>query len=320
MDSLLSRFAEDSYWLARYIERAHDLARILDVTKSFGDAHDAGANWGSVLDLFDDRAAFKKKYKSISARDVIRFYVLDKTNPNSIISCVGAAHNNARTLRHLISVDMWVLINIFYNDLLALRTRDVTENRLSAVCQMIKDRSELTQGCATNTLYRDQVWQFHQLGLLVESCDQITRLVDIKTKPMLAGKRSVAEGIELSQWNLLLRAAAAYHGYLRAYPHDISGKEVTRFILFDPKFTGSLTLCLAEIKTAVDELQHAVGEKKTNPVKRQIRRLEKLNKAFPADGGADELHIFLDNVQLELVNLHKVLSAQFFPELELNAA
>ncbi|MEZ5727969.1 MAG: alpha-E domain-containing protein [Burkholderiaceae bacterium] len=103
------------------MERAENLARILDVTKSFGDVHDAGANWGQVLDLFGDRKAYLARFREIDARRVIRYYTIDRDVSNSIISSVRMAHANARTLRHLISVEMWTNINIFYNRLLALK-------------------------------------------------------------------------------------------------------------------------------------------------------------------------------------------------------
>jgi len=316
LDSLLSRFAEDSYWMARYIERAESLARILDVTETFGHGHDAGANWAQVLDLFDDRSAYKKRHGAIQARNVIRFYILDKNNQNSIIASLGAAHNNARTLRHLISVEMWTHLNVFYNELLDLRVRDVTQQRLSVVCQDIKHGCQLFQGSTQNTLYRDQVWQFYRIGRLLERCDQTTRLIDIKTSSVLAGKRTVADGIDVSQWHSLLRAASSYHGYLRVNPRQVSAELVAGYVLFDPGFPGSLTFCTKELGDALNGLQDFVDKPVMGAVKRQLRVLEKLAKPAPAKVAEGTLHDYLDSVQAELTKLHFALGKQFFPKAD----
>lgn len=315
MDSLLARFAEDSYWLARYIERVENLARILDVTESFGHGHDAGANWAPVLDLFDDRAVYKKRHGAIQSRKVIRFYLLDKTNPNSIISSVQAAHANARTLRHLISVEMWTHINIFYNELLELRARDVTERRLSLICQRIKDQCQLFQGCTQNTLYRDQVWQFFRIGRLIERSDQTTRLIDIKTSSVLAGKRTVADAVDASQWHALLRSASAYHGYLRVNPREINAELVASYVLFDPGFPRSVAFCSRELNDAVASLLAYVDKPLVGAVKRQLRVLDKLAKPVPAKVTVESRHEFLELVQAELSKLHQAIGKQFFPKV-----
>jgi uncharacterized alpha-E superfamily protein len=300
--------------MARYIERAESLARILDVTESFGQGHDAGANWAQVLDLFSDRAAYKKRHGAIQARNVIRFYLLDKTNENSILASLGAAHSNARTLRHLISVEMWTHLNVFYNELLELRARDVTQQRLSAVCQDIKHGCQLFQGSTQNTLYRDQVWQFYRIGRLIERCDQTTRLIDIKTSSVLAGKRTVADSVDVSQWHTLLRAASAYHGYLRVNPRELTAELAAGYVLFDPGFPGSLAFCTNELGDALKGLEGFVDKPVMGTVKRQLRVLNKLAKPSSTKVAEGTLHDFLDSVQSELTKMHLELGKQFFPK------
>lgn len=313
LDSLLARFAEESYWLARYVERTENLARLLDVTESFGRHSDDGAEWASILALFSDMDAFKKRYKTVDARSVIRFYTLDKDNPNSIIASVRYARNNARTLRHLISVEMWMQINVFYNRLESMRARDVVQPRLSAFCKVVKDDCQAFLGCALNTIYRDQVWHFYRFGRLVERCDQTTRLVDIKTGPLLNTKASIAEAIDLSQWHRLLRAASAYHGYLRRYPRDMTPSTVAGFILFDPGFPRSITFCCSEMRDVLDQMRGFIDEKQHANVLRQLKKLDKMSVAPVEKIMETGMHDYLDAVQLELIGLHQRLATGFFP-------
>ena len=319
MDSLLSRFAEESYWMARYIERAESLARLLDVTKSFGAALDADGNWTQVLDLFGDRKRYIESHGAIEARKVIRFYLLDQKNPGSIIRSIRAAHDNARTLRHLISVEMWTHINIFYNELLALRARDVTEARLTTVCSLVKKGCQLFQGCTRNTLYRDQVWHFYRIGRLVERCDQITRLADIKAGASMKEKAAVDEATDLSQWHMLLRAASAYHGYLRVHPREMTPETVASFILYDPAFPGSIGFCATELEKEFANLKPYVSEVQVAAVDRDVLALQKLAKPSSQNLRDDALHDYLDSVQLELMRLHDTVAKHFFPTLEVSA-
>ncbi|MEZ5738474.1 MAG: alpha-E domain-containing protein [Burkholderiaceae bacterium] len=236
-------------------------------------------------------------------------------NPWSIISSIRAAHDNARTLRHLISVEMWTQINIFYNQLLKLRARDVTEAKLTAVCAQIKNACQLFEGCTRNTLYRDQVWHFYRTGRLIERCDQITRLVDIKGRPKGITKAALVEAIDVSQWHTLLRSASAYHGYLRSH-REISSEAVASYILFDPGFPGSIVFCSIELQKELANLKRYVGEKQIAAVTRELRTLLKLAKPSAEHVHDDARHDYLDSVQIELMKLHGAIAKQFFPQYE----
>ena len=119
-DVLLSRYAECLFWLARYVERAENLARILDVNETFSRDSRGGQNWRSVLQLYGDEARFKEKHGEATAQAVLRFYVTDAANPTSIVSAVRLARENARALRPLISNEMWTQVNVLHNRLGAL--------------------------------------------------------------------------------------------------------------------------------------------------------------------------------------------------------
>ncbi len=302
--------------MARYIERAESLARILDVTETFGQGRDSGADWASVLRLFGDFDMFKARYKVLDAKNVIRFYTIDPASPNSIISSLRLARNNARVLRHLLSVEMWTKINMLYNKVSDAKAKDVTQARLSGFCATVKDDCQLFLGCTHNTLFRDQVWYFYRLGRFIERCDQTTRLVDIKTRSAASRKASVAEGIDVSEWNSLLRAAGTYHGYLRRHPRELTQQTVSSFVLFDPAFPGSISFCVHEIEAVLDEMRSFANEKALKLLKRQIKTLERVARTTSESDLQDGLHEFLDSVQVELIKLHNGFAKNFFPALE----
>ena len=113
MNSLLARYAQTVFWLARYVERADNVARVLDVNETFSHDVKGDSNWESVLRIYADEEKFCKSGRELNADSVIRFYITDEENPGSVLSCLRMARENARTLRPLISTEMWTQLNIF---------------------------------------------------------------------------------------------------------------------------------------------------------------------------------------------------------------
>src|SRR5262249_19872937 len=144
-DVLLARYADCIFWLARYVERAENLARILDVNETFSRDSRGGQNWRPIIQLNSDEDRFFATHDTPSAQSVVKFYVIDAENPTSIISAVRYARENARTLRPLISTEMWVQLNVFYNRLVGLRPVDLMPGNLATLFASIKE------ACQTHT-------------------------------------------------------------------------------------------------------------------------------------------------------------------------
>lgn len=312
MSSLLSRFAENAFWTARYVERAENLARILDVNETFARDERGESDWLPILRLHRDEEKFHERYRRVDAANVVRFYIIDEGNANSIRRSVHAARENARSIRHLISLETWVQLNVFYNWVRGLNNRDLKLAELSRLCGKIKEGCQLHYGIVNGTLYRDQVWLFYRLGTFLELCDQTTRLVDIKYHALLPSWQSVGTAIDVAQWNALLRSASAYHGYRRVYPHEMTPMTVAGFVLLDPWFPRSLTHCVREIKATLarllthEELQDT--EFSTDP----LDELEALTKWTPKDVVGYGLNEYVDDVQVKLIALGKEIGETFF--------
>lgn len=298
--------------MARYMERAENLARILEVNETFARDEQGANDWLPILKLHRDEEAFFERYKKASSEDVVRFYIIDPENPNSIFSSVRAARENARSIRHLISLETWVQLNVFYNWVASLTKRSLRLSELSRLCARIKEGVQLHSGIVAGTLYRDQVWSFHRLGVFTELADQVTRLVDIKYHALLPSWKDVGSPVDIAQWNALLRSASAYHGYRRVFPSGMTPTTVAGFILLDPRFPRSLPHCVSNIESTLDGLLENEDLANVSFSRDSLDTLKKLTTRSPDDVIATGLHEYLDEVQIALLELGTEVTSTFF--------
>jgi len=188
---LLARFAENCFWMARYMERAENLARILDVNETFAQDSSGGQDWLPIVQINADDERFLAKHDEATAQAVLEFYILDRDNPNSIIAAVAAARENARSLRHVISTEMWAHLNVFYGVLDPLTPADLDLTELSRLLNRIKENCQTHTGITEGTFYRDEGWYFYEIGKQIERADQTTRILDIKYHRLLPSPSDV---------------------------------------------------------------------------------------------------------------------------------
>jgi uncharacterized alpha-E superfamily protein len=313
VDVLLARYADCIFWLARYVERAENLARILDVNETFSrDSHGA-QNWRSIVQLNSDEERFFGDRRDISAASVLRFYVIDADNPTSIVNAVRYARENARTLRPLISTEMWTQLNVFYNRLAALSDADLAPGRLSALFATIKEACQTHTGITEGTFFRDQGWYFYQLGRYIERADQTTRLLDIKYHLLLPALSDVGSPTDISQWNALLRSAAGYHAYRRLHAARTTPARVAGFLLFNQAFPRSVHHCVREAGRLLGDLKSRYALRGGNDAAEELDRLRAVLGTLTIEEIlAQGLHEFLDLLQQQLIAVSGALSAAFF--------
>jgi len=312
LSSLLARFAENAFWMARQMERAENLARILDVNESFARDNHGEQDWLPIVQLHADDEAFFARHSEASADATVRFYIIDRQNPNSILQCVWAARENARSLRHLISVEVWSQLNVFYRFVADLRPRDLRLADLSHLCQEIKEGCQLHAGIVQGTLYRDQAAIFYQLGKMIDRADQTTRLLDIKYHRLLPDVTDVGSGIDVSQWNALLRSVAGYHGYRRNHPSGVTPETVAEFILLNPLFPRAVAYCVNEIRQNLTILACDPDLSGVSFEPEGLSDLEALMEQPIRRILSDGLHEYLDLVQINLRRLTDSVSRGFF--------
>jgi uncharacterized alpha-E superfamily protein len=313
VDVLLARYADCIFWLARYVERAENLARILDVNETFSRDSRGAQNWRSIIQLNSDEERFFATGREVSAQTVLRFYVIDADNPTSIVSAIRYARENARSLRPLISTEMWVQLNIFYNRLAALADKDLAPGRLSALFATIKEACQTHTGITEGTFYRDQGWYFYQLGRYIERADQTTRLLEIKYHLLLPSDADVGSPIDVSQWNALLRSAAGYHAYRRLHTATMTPPRVAGFLLFNQAFPRSVHHCVRETGRLLGELKSRYSLRGGNAAAEELDRLRAvLGTLTITEILSQGLHEFLDIIQRQLIAVSRDLSVAFF--------
>ena len=301
---LIARHAGSALWLARYMERIENLARLLDVTKTFARDAEGGRNWLSLLRINGDEAAFFAKHAAPEATSVAHFYLLDADNSTSVQASIEAARENARTLRALISTEMWLQINVFHGRIRALSEADVTPAEFSGVCAMLKEGVQSHTGMTEGTFYRDQCWHFYMLGRHLERTDQITRLIDTKFNALLPTAATDA-AIDAGEWSELLRAAGGYHAYRREYPHGYVPREVAGFLLLNGAFPRSAGLSLAQLNWHLTQLRSRYYLRGCTPALGRLDHLQTMLASQTVDDILGRgLSPFLDWVQREVAALH----------------
>lgn len=302
---LVARHAESMLWLARYMERIECLARLLDVTNTFASAAEDTRNWLSILRINGDQDEFYARHSEANRANVAHFYLLDGDNPTSVPAAMGFARENARTLRAIISTEMWLQINVFYGRIRALRSSDMTADHFSGVCAMLKEGTQAHTGITEGTFYRDQPWHFYMLGRYLERSDQTTRLLDTRFNAMAPRLDEGDGAIDAGQWNTLLRAAAGYHAYRRVHPSGYRPREVAGFLLVDKSFPRSVGLNLAQLEWHLSQLRTRFS---LRGGRQALERVDNLNSVLTQEAVAElvdrRLSPFLDWLQREIAGIH----------------
>jgi uncharacterized alpha-E superfamily protein len=313
MSELLARNADCILWLARYMERIENLARILGVAETFARDQD-GRNWLAVVQINADEERFFERHRVADAKTVPHFYIVDRDNPNSIVSSMRAARENARTLRPLISIEMWRQINRMFSWITGLSDNAVSLANLSALCTEIKEGCQLHLGITEGTFYRDQAYYFYMLGKNLERADQTTRLLDIKYHTLLPRPEDVGSALDVSHWNALLRAAAGYQASRRVLAGQITPKSVAAFLLFSDSFPRSVIFCVRQadwLLTQVRTRYNLRGGAKA------LELLDELRAALTQQGIDDVinhgLHEFIDWLQQHLILIFAEINEGFCP-------
>lgn len=311
--SLLTRDAEGLFWMARYLERVENMARLIDVTQSFESPGFETEAWFGLIRINADEENFLARGVTPSAERVKRFYLLDKGNSTSIPACLESARTNARTLRPLISTEMWKQLNVFHRFVTNITPEDLEGDALSRLCTRIREGIQAYTGITEGTLYRDQGWHFHELGRYLERADQTTRMLDIKYTAILPRGEEEKRVADLTQWNAVLRVAAGYHHFKRLARAEFSVQDVVRFLLRDDSAPRSVLLCVRRVEAHLGDLRRHYGLMAVAEALERVEMLREFLLGKPLGHIlATGLHEYLDLVQIHLQELAGAVGRAFF--------
>ncbi len=310
---LLARYAEGLFWMARYVERVENLARLIDVTQTFESPGREEEAWGALLRINSDEAGYREREGTLEAIGIKRFYLLDRANPTSVPAAVEMARGNARTLRPLISTEMWLQLNVYSRDVMAIQPEELEGDHLNRLCARLKEGIQAHTGITEGTFFRDQGWNFYMLGRLIERADQTTRLLDIKYHLLQARGDEERRVTELTQWGGVLRAVAGYHAFRRVAPAGFEPADVVSFLLSDNSFPRSVSLCVRQVEWHLMQLRSRYNLRGTRAALERIEEvraaLQGVSAARLVQGG---LHEFLDGTQRDLILLAGEIGYAFF--------
>ncbi|GJL93839.1 MAG: hypothetical protein DHS20C05_02440 [Hyphococcus sp.] len=309
---MLSRFAENSFWMGRYIERADNIARLLSVTEAFAADQESEAAWTPVLNVFSDHESYKSYNKPLTALNVAKFYLGEIQNFNSAAYSVHMAKENARTLRHLISTECWRQLSMFQARMHALSKRNFALSKVSEICDDIQHSCFTHRGIVETTWYRDEVWRFNRIGAALERADQMTRLLDMKYFEYDRDDDDQVAPPDVAWWNTLLRTASGYHAFQRRYSFDPQPADAAGFLLFDARLPLSVRAAVNSAFHHLSKLEQDYGAQADANIKSAAEALDNRLNTPPDRVNGRPLHRYLDQIQIELITLANALNERYF--------
>jgi uncharacterized alpha-E superfamily protein len=310
---MLSRVADSIYWLNRYVERAENIARFVDVNLNLllDSPVIMTQQWEPVIMTTGDLGLFKARYGEATAENVIHFLTFDKDYANSIISCLQAARENARSVREIISSEMWEQVNSFYLMVQeASQTQSVAE--LPSFFAEVKMASHLFAGVMNATMTHNEGWHFGQLGRLLERADKTARILDVKYFILLPAVNLVGTALDEIQWIALLKSASGYEMY-RKRQRRISPNGIAKFLILDREFPRSIQFCLLEAEQSLQQITGCMPGIWHNAAERTLGRLRaELDFITIEEIIQGGLHEFLDHIQTQLNYVGDKIFETFF--------
>ncbi len=263
---MLSRTADHLFWMARYMERAENTARMLNVSYETSllpqSADMAEAGWRGLLSISELTPAFHAKYKEVSARNVMEFMVRDETNYSSIWCCLRAARENARAVRGSLTTEVWETQNQTWLEFNRLLKDGAFERDPAAFFEWVKFRSHLSRGVTVGTMLMDEALHFLRIGTFLERADNTARLIDVKFHALTAGKdffgpvtggAQQAQGaqpqeVDFYHWSAVLRSVSGFEIYRKVYRNVIRPEKVAELLVLRPDMPRSLAACMNEVQ------------------------------------------------------------------------
>ena len=253
---MLSRTADHLFWMARYMERAENTARMLDVNyqtsllPQSADVSEQG--WRGLLSISELTASYAEQHPKVTAVDVTDFMVRDESNPSSIVSCVRAARENGRAVRGALTTEVWETQNQTWLEFNRLLRDGVLERDPGDFFEWVKFRSHLSRGVTVGTMLQDEALHFLRIGTFLERADNTARLLDVKFQALAGGDYfgpgASKEGMEVDfyHWSAILRSVSGFEIYRKVYRNVIHPEKVAELLILRPDMPRSLAACMNE--------------------------------------------------------------------------
>jgi uncharacterized alpha-E superfamily protein len=278
---MLSRTADHLFWMARYMERAENTARMLDINYQTSllpqSADSAELGWKGLLSISELTDDFAKRYGTVTPNAVMDFMVSDESNPSSISSCLRAARENARAVRGALTTEVWETQNQTWLEFRRLMSSGSFQRDPAEFFEWVKFRSHLSRGVTYGTMLWDEAFHFLRMGTFLERADNTARLLDVKFHALnghdFFGQESTREEpyeVDFYYWSALLRSVSGFEIYRKVYRNVIRPEKVAELLILRPDMPRSLVGCVNELVSNID----SVANEQSAETRRRAGRLQ----------------------------------------------
>lgn len=305
---MLSRVAETLYWTARYIERAENVARLVNVNNLTLMDLPKGVSpgWEPLIDIIGSRDVYEENYTSFSEQNVIEYLTISEENPSSIRNSIQMARDNCRTIRDIVPREVWEAINQLNLSMDDRKSTFTSKRGRFAALQSVINQTIKIVGLLEASMYHDFGYLFWRFGSCIERADMTTRIIDVRSATIpTQGDNTIA--YDNLQWISVLQSLSAYQMYRQHMAVRVKPDQVKEFLLHNSLFPRSVMFCLREMHELIDKLpnnaemdgriQHSIDEL----LKQDITLLQ-----------GESSHLYIDELQLDLAEIHDQLVEQYF--------
>jgi uncharacterized alpha-E superfamily protein len=311
---MLSRVANSIYWMARYVERAENLARFIEVTLNviLDQPDTSGQQWRPLILATGDEDKFLERYSEPTAQNVIEFLTFDLNYENSIISCLTLARENARTIREAISSEAWEQINQFYHWLKQPQVQPMSLDQLTEFYLQARMHSHLFSGILDASMLHGEGWHFANLGRLLERADKTSRILDVKYFTLLPDIQDVGTTIDDLQWSAVLRSVSGFEVYRKRH-RTVTVPRIVEFLILEREFPRAIRFCLEGAYQSLRAITGSAEGAFQNPAEQRLGHLRSTLaytdvKQIISRG----LHEFVDDLQVKINEIDEAIFETFF--------
>ncbi len=306
---MLSSVANRVYWLARYIERSEDTARLLLVRHNavLDMPREVQPGWGLILDVLGAQEGFASLPGASTETNIVNYVFSERANPSSILSSLQGARENMRTTREVLPAEAFELVNSLYLRVARRASKGLPRGSRHQVLNGIVESSQQISGMLSGAMNHDSAYQFVRMGRFLERADMTTRIVDVATTTLMDEVGEEALPYQNVLWISLLQSFSAYQMYRRSVQTNVKPAEVRHFLLRSGEFPRALAFCLTEVENSMRLLPgNAPALKVVQSVSRRLKRTNcrKLR--------GEPLHEFLDDMQLRLQAIDRAVAETWF--------
>jgi len=304
---MLSRVGETLYWMSRYIERAENVARLINVHNMLMMDLPKGIStgWEPLIDIIGARSNYLESHDDFSEQKALRYLLVGKDNYSSILSSIISARESARTIRDVIPRDVWEEINSLYYYVKDNQSEGLTKRGRFIYLKTIIGSAHQIFGALDATINHDLGYTFIRLGLMIERADMTSRILDIRSETLIISDE--AKPYENIQWISLLRSLSAYQMYRQEMGIRVQRSDVIEFVMLNEVFPRSIIYCLEQMKMLISPLPNS--SKIILTIDQSINAL-KVEDVRALQRGL--LHDYIDDIQLKLAGIHNGLAELYF--------